>query len=143
METTQPPAPTVDVAVPRFNQAVIAVITGAAFLADLPWLVALAFLILAVSSLGGTRFAPLTRLYVGMIGPRLRPDGPRAFEDARPPRFAQLIGMVFLGAATAAFALGAPTAGWVLTLTVAALAALAATTAICVGCILYERAIAR
>ena len=140
METSTNPAPTVDVAVPRFNQAVIAVLTGTAFLADLPWLVAVAFVILALSWAGGPRFAPLTRLYVGWVRPRLRPDGPRAFEDARPPRFAQLVGTIFLGAATAAFALGAPVVGWVLTLTVAALAA---TTAICVGCILYEKAIAR
>jgi hypothetical protein len=143
METTQPAAPTVDVAVPRFNQAVITALTGVAFLADLPWLVLVAFAVLAVSWAFGPRFAPLTRLYTSVIRPRIRPDGPTAFEDARPPRFAQLLGTLFLGAATVAFWLGASTVGWVLTLTVCALAALAATTAICVGCILYERAILR
>jgi hypothetical protein len=40
---------TVDVNVPRFNQAIIALLTGLAFVADQPWLVLVAFLILAVS----------------------------------------------------------------------------------------------
>lgn len=130
--------PAVDVAVPRFNQGVIAVVTGSAFLADLPWLVGLAFAILAVSWAGGPRVAPLTRLWVDVIAPRIRPEGPRALEDARPPRFAQLVGTLVLGAATVSFALGAPTIGWALTLVVTALAALAAATEICVGCVLYR-----
>lgn len=143
MGTTTPAIPTVDVAVPRFNQAVIAALTGFAFLADLPWLVAVSFAILALSWAGGPRLAPLTRLYVGVVRPRLRPQGPAAFEDARPPRFAQLLGTIFLGGATIAFLVGAPAIAWVLTLLVTSLAALAATTALCVGCLLYQWAFLR
>lgn len=143
MATNAAAAPTVDVDAPRFNQAVIAVLTAVAFLLDLPWLVGVAFVLLAVSSAGGPRVAPLTRLWVDIVRPRLRPDGPRAFEDARPPRFAQLLGTLVLGAATIAFVAGAPGAGWTLTLVVTTLAALAATTEICVGCILYRWATRR
>lgn len=143
MDTRTPAAAQVDVAVPRFNQAVVAVLTGAAFLADLPWLVGATALVLGVSWAWGPRFAPLTRLYVDVIRPRLRPDGPTAFEDARPPRFSQLVGTLFLGAATVAFILDAPVVGWSLALVVTALSTLAATTAICVGCIFYEKAFLR
>ena len=45
--------------------------------------------------------------------------------------------MGFLAAATVAFLAGASVLGWVLTLIVAALAALAAVTGLCVGCEMY------
>lgn len=141
--STEATAPTIDVDVPRFNQGVIAVVGGIAFLLDVPWLVGLAFAVLAISWAGGPRVAPLTRLWIDVVRPRLRPDGPRAFEDARPPRFAQLLGTVVLGAATVAFLVGLPAVGWALTLVVVALAALAATTEICVGCLLYRWATGR
>lgn len=132
---------TVDVNVPRFNQGTVAVLTAVAFVFQLDWLVATAFAILAVSWLLGPRFAPLTQLYVRLIRPRIGP--PTEFEPAAPPRFAQLIGSVFLGASTVAFALGLTAVGWTLSLVVTALAALAAVTRICVGCIVYEKAVAR
>lgn len=141
--TTAANAATVDVNVPRFNQGLVAVLTGLAFVLDAPALVVVTFAILAVSWAWGPRLAPFTRLYVDVIRPRIQPEGPREVEPAAPPRFAQLVGAGFLGAASLAFALGAPVAGWALTLVVTALAALAATTRICVGCIIYEKVVAR
>ena len=135
--------PMVDVNVPRFNQALVAILTAVAFLADAPWLVGITFVVLAVSWLGGPSVAPFTLLYVGLVRPRVQPDGPREFEPAAPPRFAQMLGTLFLGGGTSALAAGQDGLGWGLTLVVAALAALAATARICVGCILYERAVAR
>jgi hypothetical protein len=69
-----------------------------------------------------------------VIQPRF---GEGRIEDARPPRFANMVGLVFLGAATTAFLAGAATLGWALTLVVAALALFAATSGICVGCEMY------
>jgi hypothetical protein len=132
----------IDVNIPRFNQGLVAVLTGAAFLAQSPWLVAAVFLVLGVSYVWGPRSAPFTQLYVRLVRPRLQPGGPAEFEDPDPPRFAQLLGTIFLGAATVAFLVGWAGLGWALTLTVTALAALAATTRICVGCIIYERLVA-
>lgn len=132
---------TVDVNVPRFNQAIIALLTGVAFLVDQPWMVVLSFAILLASWMGGPRLAPLTRLYVAVIRPRLK--GAIVTEPAAPPRFAQLLGSVFLGAASLGFLAGFPALGWALALTVTALAALAAVSRICVGCIFYERVVAR
>jgi hypothetical protein len=54
-----------------------------------------------------------------------------------------LIGTVFLGTATVALFSGLDVLGWSLAIIVTALAALAASTRICVGCILYERTFTR
>ena len=143
MSTEAVRAPQVDVDVPRFNQGLVALLSGLAFLLDQPWIVAVVAVILGLSWLDGARLGLFTRLYVGMVRPRVRPEGPVELEDARPPRFAQLLGTIFLGTATVAFALGASTLGWALTLLVTALAALAASTRICVGCLVYERAFLR
>ncbi len=139
MSTEAVRAPQVDVDVPRFNQGLVAAIAALAFLFDVWWPVSILFVVLGLSWIDGQRLGLFTRLYVGVIRPRLRPDGPVDFEDARPPRFAQLLGTIFLGSATVAFAMGAEAIGWTLTLLVTALAALAATTRVCIGCILYER----
>lgn len=135
--------PTVDVNIPRFNQALVAILTAIAFVIAEPWLVGLTFAVLAISWLGGPATALFSQLYVRLVRPRLDPDGPSEVEPAGPPRFAQLIGSIFLGAAVVAFAADMAALGWGLTLIVTALAALAAVTRICVGCILYERVIAR
>jgi hypothetical protein len=49
-----------------------------------------------------------------------------------------MVGVAFLGAATLAHAVGLTTVGWALGLMVAALALLAATTGLCVGCEMYR-----
>jgi hypothetical protein len=135
--------PTVDVNVPRFNQAAVALLTALGFVFQQPWLVVLTFAILAVSWTAGPSVAPLTQLYIRVVRPRLQPEGPGEFEPAAPPRFAQLVGAIVLGAASFALVAGWETLGWALTLVVTALATLAAATRICVGCILYERAVVR
>ena len=63
-------------------------------------------------------------------------EGP--LEDARPPRFANLVGVVFLTAASIAFAAGSDTLGTALGAVVAALALLAAATGLCAGCEAYK-----
>lgn len=131
----------IDVNVPRFNQAIVGGLTAGAFVLQQEWLVLVAFLVLGLSYVGGPGVAPLTQLYVRLIRPRIKPEGPTEFENAAPPRFAQLLGTIFLGGSLVSFALGAQTLGWVLTLIVMALATLAATTRICVGCIIYEKTI--
>lgn len=135
-------AETVDVNIPRINQATVALLTAVAFVASWEWLVAATFALLAVTRLGGPRYAPVTRLYL-WFRRRFRPGLAGEVEAAAPPRFAQTLGVGFLGAATLSFAVGATTLGWVFTLPVTALAALAATTRICVGCLIYTRVVAR
>ncbi len=132
----------IDVDIPRFNQAVVAATVAVAFVFQLPWLVAATALLLAASRLLGPR-APLTLLYVRVIRPRLRPEGPSQLEPAEPPRFAQAVGATVLGLATVAFLVGADVVGWALSLIVVVLATLAAATRICVGCLIYTKVISR
>ena len=134
---------TVDINIPRFNQAVVAALTALAFVVQSPLLVTVTFLVLVVSWVGGPRIAPLTQLYVRLVRPRLDPDGPREFEPAAPPRFAQQVGSLFLGTGSVLLAAGQPAAGWSRVRVVTALSTLAAATRICVGCILYRRVAAR
>lgn len=128
------PAP-IDPRGPRFNQAVLAVALLAGFTADARWVPPLFAVVLFLGAAFGPRYGPFLRLYADVVRPRLRP--PAELEDPRPPRFAAAVGVLFLGAATVAFAAGAVGVGWALALVVAALAGLAATTGICVGCEVY------
>ena len=124
----------IDSRAPRTNQGVIGSLALVAFVLELEWLVALLALQLAVGLVFGRRFCLPCLLWFEVLQPRL---GEGRIEDSRPPRFANMVGVGFLGAATLAFVLGAATVGWVLTLIVAALALLAATSGICVGCEMY------
>jgi hypothetical protein len=117
---------------PRFNQGVLTAALLAGFLADARWVVPVWAVVLLLGAAFGPRWGPFLRLYADVIRPRLRP--PAHLEDPRPPRFAAAVGVVFLAGSTAAFAAGAPGVAWALALVVAALAGLAATTGICVGC---------
>jgi hypothetical protein len=64
--------------------------------------------------------------------------GEGRLEDARPPRFANMIGLGVLTLASASYAAGLETLGVVLGALVAALALLAATTGFCAGCTAYK-----
>ena len=128
------PAP-IDPRGPRFNQAVLAVALLGGFLVDWRPVVPLFALVLLAGAALGPRYGPFLALYAKAIRPRLGP--PSELEDPRPPRFSAALGVVFLAAGTLAFAAGSPRLGWGLALVVAALAALAAVTGICVGCEVY------
>lgn len=126
-------APTpIDPRGPRFNQAVLTGGLLVAFLFNIEALVPLFGVALFLGAAFGPRYGPFLRLYAEVIRPRLGP--PPHLEDPRPPRFAAVVGTVFLAAATLAFLGGASGLGWAFSLVVAALAGLAATTGICVGC---------
>lgn len=128
------PAP-IDPRGPRFNQAVLALGLLAGFLFDARIVVPVFGAVLFLGAAFGPRYGPFLRLYAEVIRPRLGP--PAEMEDPRPPRFAAAVGVLFLLAATAAFSAGSAGVGWALGLIVAALAGLAATTGICVGCEIY------
>jgi hypothetical protein len=133
----------VDVNVPRFNQAVVAALSGIAFVVQIEWLVAATLVLLAAGAAGGPRLAPLSRLYVSVIRPRLAGDRAVVTEPAAPPRFAQVVGTSVLAGATFALAAGADAVGWAATLLVTSLASLAVLADVCVGCLIYERAVRR
>ncbi len=125
----------IDAYAPRTNQTVVGLVSVLAVATGwwpLLWLVAAQ---LAIGLTFGRRYCLACLAYFEIIQPRIG-EGP--IEDSRPPRFANIVGTVFLGAASLAYGLGATTAGAVLGLIVAALALLAATTGLCVGCEMYK-----
>jgi len=125
----------IDSRAPRFNQAVIGSLAVVAFLTGFWALFAFLALQLAVGLTLGRRWCLPCLAYFELVQPRFG-EGP--VEDSRPPRFANLVGVVVLGGASVLLALGYDTAGWALGLLVAGLALLAATTGLCVGCELYR-----
>lgn len=125
----------IDARAPRTNQAIVGTLSLVAFLASAEWLVAVLAAQLAIGLTLGRRFCLPCLLYFEVIQPRFG-EGP--IEDSRPPRFANVVGALFLGAATVAHVAGLATLGWVLTLVVAALALLAAATGLCMGCEAYR-----
>jgi Domain of unknown function (DUF4395) len=106
-----------------------------AVIARMEWLVAVLALQLIVGLTLGRRVCLPCLLYFEVLQPRFG-EGP--IEDARPPRFANVMGAALLSVATLAFLLDAAVVGWVLTGIVAALALLAAVTGLCLGCEMYR-----
>ena len=125
----------IDARAPRFNQAVIVTLALAAFLTGWWPLLGLLALQFALGLTLGRRWCLPCLAYFELVQPRF---GEGTVEDARPPRFANLVGAVFLTAATVAYAAGLTTLGAVLGGIVAALALLAAATGFCTGCEAYK-----
>lgn len=119
---------------PRTLQSTVAIVTGLAWLLSAPWLVGLMALQLIVGLALGRRWCLPCVFYFKVLQPRI---GEGHIEDSRVPRFANILGAIFLGSATLLFVLGLTTAGWAITLMVTALASLSGLSGICVGCELY------
>ena len=134
MSSASAPTP-IDPRGPRTNQAVLSAALLVGFLFRLEWVAPVFTIVLGLGAVFGAKYGPVLRFYQAVIKPRLAP--PAELEDPRPPRFAAAVGVVFLAAASAMFAIGAEGIGWTLALMVAALAALAAISGICVGCEIY------
>jgi Domain of unknown function (DUF4395) len=125
----------IDSRAPRFNQATVGLVSLVAVAGGWWWLLAVLALQLAVGLVFGRRFCLPCLVYFELVQPRFG-EGP--LEDARPPRFANMVGVAFLTAASLAYGLGAPLVGAILGGLVAALALLAATTGFCAGCEAYK-----
>lgn len=91
------------------------------------WLLAVQAVVFALGARGAN---PYARLY--------RPSTPPiALEDAKPPRFAQLVGLVFAALGLVLFAVGATTAALLATAAALSAALLNAAFGLCLGCELY------
>ena len=125
----------IDERAPRVNQAVVGAVSLVAVLTGWWWLLALLALQLALGLTLGRRWCLACVAYFELIQPRL---GEGRLEDARPPRFANMVGLGVLSAASVAYVLDAPRLGAMLGLLVATLAVLAAVTGFCAGCTAYK-----
>jgi len=125
----------IDSRAPRFNQVVVGVLSVVAVLTGWWWLLALLAFQLVVGLTLGRRYCLPCLVYFELLQPVLG-EGP--LEDARPPRFANMVGAAFLVAASASYLAGAEALGAVLGGLVAVLALLAAVTGLCAGCEAYK-----
>jgi hypothetical protein len=125
----------IDSRAPRFNQAVIGSLSATAVVAGWWWLLALLAVQLVVGLTLGRRYCLPCLAYFELVQPVF---GEGLLEDARPPRFANMVGAGFLTVATLAYAFDAELLGAVLGGIVAVLALTASATGLCAGCEAYK-----
>jgi hypothetical protein len=126
---------TVDVRGPRFAAWVTAAVLAIALITGSGWLVAGQAVVFAVGAIAGLRYAPYALLFQLLVAPRLGPVRER--EAEAPPRFAQLVGLLFAVVGAVGYLLGAPFVGAVATGLALVAALLNAATGFCLGCELY------
>jgi hypothetical protein len=121
-----PPPVMVDPRGPRLGAWVTSVVLAVVLLTGSLWLLAAQAVVFALGAAGRSPYGPLWK--------RLRRSLPTELEDARPPRFAQVVGLVFA-------LVGLAGAGSLVTTVAVALALAAALLnaafGICLGCELY------
>ncbi|MFC5381019.1 DUF4395 domain-containing protein [Aquipuribacter nitratireducens] len=136
--TALPPRPpgAVDPRGPRFAAAMTSLVLAATVLTGSVVLLGVQALLFAVTVVLGVGRGPWAWLFRGLVRPRLAP--PTWWEDPAAPRFAQLVGLVVVGAGLLLAAAGVPWA--VVGAAAAALVAagLNAVFGICLGCALYR-----
>jgi hypothetical protein len=125
----------IDARAPRFNQAVIGLLSLLAIATGWWWILAVLAAQLVVGLAIGRRYCLQCLVYFELLQPVFG-EGP--LEDARPPRFANAVGAVFLTASSLAYAAGWAALGAVLGGIVAGLALLATITGFCTGCNAYK-----
>ena len=125
----------IDVRGPRFAAWVTAVVLAVALVLGSGTLVAVQAAVFAIGAFAGLRYAPYGVLFRLLVAPRLGPVRER--EPEAPPRFAQLVGLLFALVGVAGYLAGAPVVGAVATGFALVAALLNAATGFCLGCELY------
>lgn len=144
---TLPVAPGIDPRGPRVSATLTSVVLALALVAPPPVAVVLLAAQAAVFAAGtvrGVQHTPYASVFRGLVRPRL--GAPGELEDPRPPRFAQGLGLGFVGVAVIALLAGLTTVGLVAAGLALVAALLNAVFGLCLGCELYvilRRAIAR
>jgi Domain of unknown function (DUF4395) len=125
----------IDARAPRFNQAAIGTLALVAVFTGWWPLLGLLALQFALGLTLGRRWCLPCLAYFELVQPRI---GEGELEDARAPRFANVMGFAVLTAATIAHAAGLHGLGTALAVLVSVLALLAAVTGFCTGCEIYR-----
>lgn len=137
-EQSAPTPELVDPRGPRFGAAITSVVLALAIILGPGWglpLLILQTVAFAAGALLGLSYQPYSWLYRRTLRPRLAP--PTELEDARPPRFAQAVGLVFAFAALAGVLVSLPTLFYLAAGLALVAAALNAVFNYCLGCELY------
>jgi Domain of unknown function (DUF4395) len=125
----------IDARAPRVNQAAIGTLALVAVIAGRWPLLGLLAAQFALGLALGRRWCLPCVAYFELVQPRI---GEGELEDARAPRFANIMGFGVLTAATVAYAAGLHALGAALAVLVSVLALLAAVTGFCTGCEIYR-----
>jgi Ca2+/Na+ antiporter len=126
------PARLVDPRGLRFAATLTAAVLALVLVTGNGWLLAAQALVFA---LGAADQSPYGLLFRRFVRPRLGP--PAELEDARPPRFAQALGLAFAVIGVIGFAFGSSLVGLTATAFALIAAFLNAAFGICLGCELY------
>lgn len=119
----------------RFSAAITTVVLAVVLLTGWVWLLGLQAVVFAIGAFVGPAQTPYGWLFKRFVRPRLA--APEHLEHARPPRFAQLVGLVFALIGLVALVAGATTLGLVAVALATAAAFLNAAFGFCLGCEIY------
>ena len=123
---------------PRFTATVTAVVLAAALLtppAVATWLIAVQAVCFAIGVGLGVQHTPTGLVFRSVVRPRLTP--PDDLEDARPPRFAQGVGLAFAVVALVGYLTGAVLVAQIAVGLALVAALLNAAAGFCLGCEIY------
>ena len=119
----------------RFAAALTTLVLAAVVLTENLWLLAAQLVVFAIGAFAGVRRSPYAVVFTRLIRPHLGP--PAETEDARPPQFAQLVGLAFATVALVGFLSGAEIVGLVATAFALVAAFVNAVFGLCLGCEVY------
>jgi hypothetical protein len=113
----------------RFGAALTTVILALVLVTGSAWLLAAQAVVFALGTIGRS---PYSLLFKALVK-----SAPKETEDARPPRFAQAVGLVFAVAGLAGYAAGITPLAMVATAAALLAAFLNAAFGFCLGCEMY------
>ncbi|NEA31867.1 DUF4395 domain-containing protein [Streptomyces sp. SID13031] len=119
----------------RFAAALTTVVLALTLVLNNPWFLAVQAVVFAISVVFGVQASPYGQLFKRLIRPRLGP--PKELEDAAPPRFAQLVGLVFAVLGLIGYFAGVELLGVVATGFALVAAFVNAAVGLCLGCEAY------
>jgi hypothetical protein len=132
-----PEAPNIDAKGDRIVQGLVGVLLLTAFVFREPVIVPILAVLLGLGALRGPSANPFHRAYAAWLLPRLTADGGTV--DPKTIRAQDAFAAITLAVASPAFVIGLAGIGWLLVLTEAVVAVLAATTMVHVGARVTER----
>ena len=96
----------IDARGPRFSAAITTLVLAAALVTESATLIAIQLVVFAVGAFAGPAKTPYALLFKKFVKPKLKGEVPT--EDARPPQFAQSVGLIFAVVALAGSLLSIP-----------------------------------
>jgi len=96
----------IDARGPRFSAAVTTLVLAAALVTQSATLIAIQLVVFAIGAFTGPAKTPYAFIFKKFVKPRLKGEVPT--EDARPPQFAQSVGLIFAVVAFAGSLLSIP-----------------------------------